>query len=441
MPDYYDQMGDAVFRAQFRTLEAAFRGADLDVRVEPYVERDVHYQYVPGRVQLRNTTAEDAERLRIAERLLPGARIVGRDDGARVPASISLVLFGGEGDDELTVPDALDRLDAELGRGVATPDHVLSIAGGVSNCPGTEPDPVPSPGYGPHPAVADEPGLGKGVRIGVPDSGFVPGTGHAWLAGGVDGERDPNVDTATAPPTLHAYAGHGTFIAGVARCAAPAAQIWVSNHFRHAGANVETEVFADLIDMIDGRVRTGVDAQGRPVVTDVGPFDVVSLSAGGHTRFDVPNLAGPEVALALARNEKTLLLAAAGNNASRREFYPAALEEVTGVGALGFDRARRAWFSNFGPWVDVWALGEGLINAYPEGLYTYNEPPRDGYRTLFPAMARWSGTSFATPLVAGLVAARMTTAGIGSRAALRQLVDEAGAGAVLGEVNRPGRRS
>ena len=83
----------------------------------------------------------------------------------------------------------------------------------------------------------------------------------------------------------------------------------------------------------------------------------------------------------------------------------------------------------------------GLINAYPEGLYTYNEPPRDGYRTLFPALARWSGTSFATPLVAGLVAARMTTAGIGSRAALRQLVDEAGAGAVLGEVNRPGRRS
>lgn len=429
MPDYYDEMGDAVFRAQFRTLEAAFRRADLDVRVEPYVERDVHYQYVPGRVQLRNATPEDAARLVRAAGLLPDARVVGRDDGMRVPENIALVLFD---DSELSVPDALDRLDAALGRGVATPDHVLSITGGVSNCPGTEPDPVPSPGGGPHPPVAADPGLGRDVRIGVPDSGFVPGTGHAWLGGGVDGEPDPNVDTATVPPTLHAYAGHGTFIAGVARCAAPAAEIWVSNHFRHAGANVETEVFADLIDMIDGRVRTGVDGQGQPVFTDVGPFDIVSLSAGGHTRDDVPNLAGPEVAAALAANEKTLLLAAAGNNASRREFYPAALREVTGVGALGFDRAGPAWFSNFGPWVDVWALGEGLINAYPVGHYTYNEPPRNGYRMLFPDLARWSGTSFATPLVAGLVAARMTTAGVGSRKALEQLVATAGPAAVLG---------
>lgn len=428
MPDYYDEMGDAVFRAQFRILEAAFRSVDLDVRVEPYVERDVHYQYVPGRVQLRNTTAEDRGRLDEAARLLPAARVVGREDGRRVPESISLVLFD---DGELPVPAALDRLDAAFGRGFATPDHVLSITGGVSNCPGTEPDPVPSPGCGPYPPVAAD-GLGRGVRIGVPDSGFVPGTGHAWLAAGVDGEPDPNVDTATAPATLHAYAGHGTFIAGVARCAAPAAEIWVSNHFRHAGANVETEVFADLIDMINGRVRTGVDAQGQPVLTDVGPFDVVSLSAGGHTRNNVPNLSGPEVAAALAANERTLLLAAAGNNASPREFYPAALREVTGVGALGFDRAGPAWFSNVGPWVDVWALGEGLINAYPVGHYTYNEPPRNGYQMLFPDLARWSGTSFATPLVAGLVAARMTTAGVDSRTALAQLVAAAGPGAVLG---------
>ncbi|GAA2568695.1 S8 family peptidase [Pseudonocardia hydrocarbonoxydans] len=429
MPDYYDEMGDAVFRAQFRILETAFRSADLDVRVEPYVERDVHYQYVPGRVQMRNATPEDADRVLRAAGVLPGARVVGRDDGRRVPENIALVLFD---DGELGVPAALDRLDGALGPGFATPDHVLSITGGVSNCPGTEPDPVPSPGYGPHPRVAADPGLGQGVRIGVPDSGFVAGTGHAWLAGGVAGEPDPNVDTTTAPPTLHAYAGHGTFIAGVARCAAPAAEIWVSNHYRHAGANVETEVFADLIDMINGRVQTGVDAQGRPVITDVGPFDVVSLSAGGHTRNNVPNLSGPEVAAALAANERTLLLAAAGNNASPREFYPAALREVTGVGALGFDRAGPAWFSNVGPWVDVWALGEGLINAYPVGHYTYNEPPRNGYRMLFPDLARWSGTSFATPLVAGLVAARMTTAGVDSRTALAQLVAAAGPGAVLG---------
>jgi hypothetical protein len=91
------------------------------------------------------------------------------------------------------------------------------------------------------------------------------------------------------------------------------------------------------------------------------------------------------------------------------------------VGALGPDETERAWFSNFGPWVDVYTLGEGVINIFPSGRYVYNEPPKRPSAQTFTGMARWDGTSFAAPLVAGLLAERMQRAGERAPAALAAL--------------------
>ena len=73
------------------------------------------------------------------------------------------------------------------------------------------------------------------------------------------------------------------------------------------------------------------------------------------------------------------------------------------VGALD-ERQPRPHFSNYGTdWVDVWAHGTHLVNAFPVGTYYVKEPgPTQGeVSASFTGLAQWSGTSFATPIVTG----------------------------------------
>jgi subtilisin family serine protease len=161
--------------------------------------------------------------------------------------------------------------------------------------------------------------------------------------------------------------------------------------------------------------------------------DVINLSAGGTTPDGRPMMAF-EVFYAqhLSQFPDVVLVAAAGNNADDVPFWPAAADWATGVGALAADGLHRAWFSNWGKSADVWAPGEAHVNAFASGLYTYDEPPRVGAREVFSGMARWNGTSFATPVVVGLVAARMSRTGETAPEALDAVMTAAVAQAIPG---------
>ena len=315
--------------------------------------------------------------------------------------------------------EALAEIDRRLGIGVATPNHILSITP-VWPCPATEPDEVPD-------GVRPDPGPrecgGGGVFIYVPDTGLLHGaSAHPWLAG-VTGQLDKLPAPAAGGGVLiPPYTGHGTFIAGVVRCMAPVSTVHVTSDFDTAGALSEYEIVKRLDEALG-----------------LGP-DIISLSAGTTSRKNLPLLSF-EVFWERYRHHKGLvMIAAAGNNSTRRPFWPAAFPGVVGVGALGANGRDRAYFSDFGPWVDVYAPGEGLVNAYAAGDYVCREPPDIGQDRVFRGMARWSGTSFSTPLVAGLVAARISRTGENGRRAAKALLSRARKQRIpgVGPVLRPG---
>lgn len=171
----------------------------------------------------------------------------------------------------------------------------------------------------------------------------------------LDGNGDGLVDES---------AGHGTHVAAIISLAAPEAQIMP---LRVLDAN--------------GRGNVFLIAEAIAYATQQGAR-IINLSLGAHMRS---RLLGEAINTATTTHN-ALVVAAAGNLDSTELMFPAAEEAALGVTAVNRYRVK-ADFANYGPWVDIAAPGDEIYSAFPIDGYLY-----------------WSGTSMATPFIAGQAA-------------------------------------
>ena len=352
-------------------------------------------------------------------------RVVGRVVRLTVPAG-----------SPLSPPEILDRLDPIVGLGTARLEHVAFVC--PHTCPATEPMEVPAGTANPFPAPGSNerccccrgrgswPGCdGDSVFISILDTGLIPhaATGHTWLSGVEGAEENPYGADAAGNEVILPYAGHGTFVAGTLRCMAPKAFVYVERAFNIAAADYESNLVPSLEDALEKDP------------------DILVFTYTASSRRDQPLMTFDDFYDRRIRGRKgPLLLAPAGNDRKPRRMWPAAYSWVLSVGALSATWRDRAYFSNYGKWVDVYAPGEDLVNAFPKGTYVCTEPPIGQHRH-FHGMAKWSGTSFSTPIVAGMIAARMSATGENAQQAADSLLRLACAQAVprLGAVLYPGQ--
>lgn len=212
----------------------------------------------------------------------------------------------------------------------------------------------------------------RGQVVAVIDSGV--DLDHPDLAGVLL----PGYDVVDGDTVADDVNGHGTHVAGIVGAVA-------GNGVGGAGVAQGVRVLPVRVLGRDGGGSGADVAAGIRWAVDRGAT-VLNLSLGSP---DDSSLLSNAVSYALDKG--VTVVAAAGNEGSAAPMWPAAQPGVLAVGAVAED-GTLATFSNRGPHVSLVAPGVGIVSTLPGGQY-----------------GSMSGTSMATPFVAGAAAVLRTS--------------------------------
>lgn len=222
--------------------------------------------------------------------------------------------------------------------------------------------------------------------------------------------RDRELPDENRDNYLDPAAGHGTFIAGIIEQLAPGRRV---------------EVHGVLTTFGDGKVSDIVQRLDELIAAD--QFDertVINLSFGGYADGDSIALAS-----AIRRVQRTgaVVVASAGNDGVCAPQFPAALPDVVAVASV--DGYGPAPYSNHGPWVRACAPGTDVVSSFFasfDGDLPVPPVPGSADPDAFAEWARWTGTSFAAPIVAAALVRHMALTGGTAKEAVEQIIDGPG---------------
>jgi thermitase len=226
---------------------------------------------------------------------------------------------------------------------------------------------------------------GSGVKVAILDTGVA--NVHDDIASQVVGyanfvSADTKEDPKANPEDRY---GHGTHVAGIVAAKA-------NNTIGVAGVCPDCSILDVKVLNDSGSGSSSVIANGISWAASNGA-KVINMSLG--LRVSSRTL---EAAVNDAWNKGVVIVAAAGNAGTQAKIYPGAYPNVIAVAATDNNDAK-ASFSTYGKWVDVAAPGVNVYSTFPNHefqLGTQNGRSQ-GYDIA-------SGTSMASPIVAGVAA-------------------------------------
>ena len=211
--------------------------------------------------------------------------------------------------------------------------------------------------------------IGQNINVGVIDSGIIP---HPDL---IDSIR-PGYNFLAQTTDVTDNKGHGTFVSGLI-AANP-------NNMNINGIAHKTNIIP--LKCFDNNYTTRVSTICSAIydAVDIYECDIINMSFGLTSYSE--NL---ENAINYAVDNGVVIVAAVGNKGTETLYYPAAFENVIGVGSVNSD-SQKSSYSQYNNSVFVVAPGENVWSTNKEGSYSHN-----------------SGTSFSAPLVTGMIAIMM----------------------------------